>query len=70
MQRHTALLFAASMAFLTACSSQQGYASARNWQRNQCSKIVDAQERMKCMREADTPYDQYKKEADAVKKSP
>ena len=70
MTLHAPLLLAACMAFLSACSAQQGYASAQSWQRNQCSKIVDAQERIKCMRDADTSYDQYKKDADAIKQSP
>jgi hypothetical protein len=55
---------------LVACSTRQGYASAQNWQRNQCVKIVDAQERLKCMRDTDTPYDQYKKDADGLQQKP
>ncbi|QCB45068.1 hypothetical protein [Hydrogenophaga sp. PAMC20947] len=52
---------------LAACSARQGYASVQNWQRNQCIKIIDAQERLKCMREADKSYDQYKKDSGVIK---
>ena len=44
---------------LAGCSAQQGYASAQSLKRNQCSKIVGAQERIRCLREADQPYDSY-----------
>lgn len=52
-----------------ACSARQGYTSVQNWQRNQCIKIIDAQERLKCMRDADRPYDKYKKDSDAIKQT-
>ncbi len=55
---------------LAACSARQGYASAQSWQRHQCMKIIDAQERLRCLREADTPYDQYKKDAEAIHQPP
>lgn len=56
-----------AMAALSACSSQQGYASAQAWKRNQCSKIVDAQERIRCLREADKSHDNYQKQAEDAK---
>ncbi len=55
---------------VTGCSLQQGYASAQTWQRNQCLKIVDVRERLRCMKEADQPYDSYQKEAEAIKAQP
>ena len=55
---------------LSACSARQGYASAQSWQRNQCTKIIDAQERLKCLRDADTSYDQYRKDTDAIQQRP
>lgn len=56
-----------ALAALSACSSHQGYASAQAWKRNQCSKIVDAQERIRCLREADQSYDSYQKQAEDAK---
>lgn len=57
----------AALVTLTGCSAQQGYAGAQSWKRNQCSKIVDAQERIRCLREADQPYDSYQKQAEDAK---
>ena len=57
----------AALVTLTGCSAQQGYASAQSWKRNQCSKIVDAQERIRCLREAEQPYDSYQKQAEDAK---
>ena len=67
MKQRTTLLLLLSWLALTACSTQQGYASAQAWRRNQCSKIVDAQERIRCLREADASYDSYREEADRLK---
>ena len=60
----------AALAALSACSAQQGYATAQAWRRNQCLQINDHQERMRCLKEADQPYDDYKKSSDAIKASP
>ena len=57
----------AALVTLTGCSAQQGYAGAQSWKRNQCSKIVDAQERIRCLREAEQPYDSYQKQAEDAK---
>ena len=55
---------------LAGCSAQQGYAGAQSWKRNQCSKIVDAQARIRCMREADISYDSYNKASEAATRKP
>jgi len=55
---------------LAGCSAQQGYASAQAWKRNQCTKIIDAQERIRCLRETDVSYDRYKKEEEAATQKP
>lgn len=71
MASHTRLLATATLlALLTACSAQQGFNATQAWKRNQCAKIVDAQERIRCLREADTSYDSYKKQTDEVKAKP
>jgi hypothetical protein len=58
------------LATLAACSAQQGYASAHAWRRNQCLRIIDSQERLRCLKEADRSYDSYKKESDAIQSPP
>jgi hypothetical protein len=55
---------------LSACSARQGYASAQSWQRNQCIKIVDAQARIQCLRDADASYEDYQKAVEASRQKP
>jgi membrane protein DedA with SNARE-associated domain len=52
----------------TACSSQQTYASGQTWQRNECNKIIDMQERQRCVAKANDSYDSYQKQVDELKK--
>lgn len=59
---------AAALASLAAgCSTQQAYGAGQAWQRQECSKINDAQERSRCMASASTSYDDYKRQADGAK---
>lgn len=55
---------------LQACSSQQVYAAGQGWQRNECFKISDTQERSRCLASASTSYDEYKRQAEAGKQTP
>ena len=52
---------------LPACSSQQLYGTGQAWQRQECNKIADAQERGRCNASAGTSYDEYKRQSDAAK---
>lgn len=62
-------LFTAGFAalVLSACSSQQFYGVGQEWQRTECRKINDTQERQRCMASANTSYDDYKRQSDAAK---
>jgi membrane protein DedA with SNARE-associated domain len=51
-----------------ACSSQQTYATGQTWQRNECNKIIDMQERQRCVAKANDSYDSYQKQVDDLKK--
>jgi membrane protein DedA with SNARE-associated domain len=53
----------------TACSSQQLYASGQAQQRNECDKVVDFQERQRCMARANTSYETYQRQSEEVKRS-
>jgi hypothetical protein len=53
--------------FTAACSSQQAYGAGQAWQRLECSKINDAQERSRCMASSSTSYEEYKRQAEAAK---
>jgi hypothetical protein len=54
-------------AWLHGCSSQQVYGAGQAWQRLECNKIIDTQERDRCMKSASTSYDEYKRQAEAAK---
>jgi hypothetical protein len=53
--------------FITACSSRQMYGSGQGWQRTECNKISDLQERNRCLKSANTSYEEYQRQADAAK---
>ena len=53
--------------YLSGCSSQQIYNTGQAWQRNECSKIADAQERNRCMASTNTSYEDYKRQTEEVK---
>ena len=48
---------------LAGCSSQQLYRVGQGWQRNECFKIADHQERSRCLASASTSYEEYQKES-------
>jgi hypothetical protein len=50
-----------------ACSNQQVYGIGQAWQRNECFKIDDAQERSRCLETADTPYYEYRRQTETAK---
>jgi hypothetical protein len=52
---------------LQGCSSQQLYATGQAWQQNECNKIVDMQERQRCMSKASSSYDTYQRQATEAK---
>jgi high-affinity K+ transport system ATPase subunit B len=62
----TAITLALSAVFLFACSTEQFYAAGRSSQRAECLKQADAAARDRCLKDANTSYDTYKKETDAA----
>lgn len=69
--RHMPLLFALSaLAGLMACSTQTAYLSAQGWQRQQCFRIDDAQQRQRCLNSASTSYEDYQRESEAIRSKP
>ena len=53
---------------LVACSNEQLDTAGRSSQRAECLKQADAAARDRCLKDANTSYDTYKKEADAARK--
>jgi hypothetical protein len=50
-----------------ACSPQQFYGAGQTWQRNECNKINDTQERARCNASAAKSFDAYQREAEAAR---
>ena len=61
-----ALLLLPVTVALGGCSSQQLHGAGQAWQRNECFKIADQQERSRCLSSASKSYEQYKREATAA----
>ena len=54
---------------VVACSPQQFYSAGQTWQRNECNKIIDSQERARCNASASKSFDAYQREAEAARES-
>ena len=66
MRRRHSYLAAGALPLLAAlagsgCSSEQIYNAAQGWRRNECYKIGDLDQRERCLKEANRPYDAYDK---------
>lgn len=48
------------------CTSQQLYGSGQLWQKQECNKIIESQQRARCMQSAARSYDDYQREAAAA----
>jgi hypothetical protein len=64
------LTLAAALATLSlsACTAEQVYGSGQAWQQNQCGKIPDKAEYDRCMSNANTTYDSYKRQTEPQQK--
>lgn len=62
-----AAVFGSAMNLLSGCSWQQAYGAGQAWQHQECNKVMDAQERSRCMASASTSYEEYKRQAEAAK---
>jgi hypothetical protein len=55
------------VAVAAGCSARVAYDSAQNWQRLECQKIQDLSARNKCLADAGTPYEDYKRQSESVR---
>jgi hypothetical protein len=53
-----------------ACSTQQLYGAGQAWQRQECNKIQDVQERNRCMASTQTSYEDYKRQSEITRPTP
>ena len=61
--RRVAIIGTLGAAALVGCSSQQGYGAGQAWQRNECFKINDQQERSRCLDRASIARERYQRDA-------
>ncbi len=62
------LALSLGIGIICGCSSQQAYHSGQAWQRNECNKIIDAQERSRCLASTSTSYEEYQRQAEKARK--
>lgn len=51
------------------CSSEQYYATGQSLQRSACNRLIDRQERQRCLSKADVPYETYRHDSDEFRSS-
>lgn len=56
-------IVAAIVLTITGCAAQQLYTTGQAWQRNECTRTLDQWERERCLSNAGTPYEAYKKQS-------
>lgn len=59
-------IVAAIVLTITGCAAQQLYTTGQAWQRNECYRMLDQLERERCLSNANTPYETYKKQSDPI----
>jgi len=52
---------------LAGCAAK-GDAAAREWQRAECNRVLDAEDRMRCLRRADEDYGRVSREREESRK--
>lgn len=58
---------AAVLSLSAGCSTRQAYDSGQAWQRQECNKYPDPQERARCQSSASTSYEDYQRQSEAAK---
>jgi len=51
------------------CTWQQAHSAGQTWQRNACNRLVEQGERDRCLRNAELPYDEYRRQTEGSKKN-
>lgn len=67
VKRNIILSLSLAALSLSACTTEQSYDSAQAWQRNQCNKIPDKTEFDRCMSNASTSYESYKRQTESAR---
>jgi len=62
--RLNALIAIVCAAALAGCSAQQVYNSTQGYERNQCERMLDQGARERCLANAGTGYDEYRRQTE------
>jgi hypothetical protein len=62
--RRASAALSAVVLLVGGCSAEQVYNAAAGWRRNECNRFGDAQQRERCLKEADRPYEAYRAATD------
>ena len=54
---------AAALITGTGCTTQQLYSTGQAWQRNECNRLMDQQERSRCLSSTSASYEAYKQQS-------
>lgn len=65
--RTTVLALVAAALLAAGCSARQAYETGQAWQRNECLRLPDAQDRQRCLERVRMDFDQYQKESGAAR---
>jgi hypothetical protein len=60
---------AAILSVASGCTWQQAYSAGQAWQRNACNRLIEQTERERCLRNADLPYEEYRRQTEGTKKN-
>jgi hypothetical protein len=60
----------ALLCLTAACSMNERDASAREWQRAECNKVIDSEDRKRCLKRADDYYGTRSTDPEADEKKP
>jgi len=59
---------AAILSVASGCSWEQAYSAGQQWQRHQCNRLVEQTERERCLRNANMPYENYRRQSEGTRK--
>ena len=57
----------AAICLLTGCTSQELWRTGQQWQKQECARLKDLEERKRCERSAATSFEQYQAESAAAR---
>lgn len=59
----------ATLIFGVGCTARQLYTTGQAWQQHECGRMIDQQDRERCLVNTKTPYETYTRQSDALGKS-